>query len=475
MDDAEQFHPGDYAHEAQAQLVTRRRWSSVKRTFRRSFVVTVRVLVFELTRRWTKIWRKRPGSKPPHWAKDLTDIVGVINLAPTFLLMALAPGHFFRRTEQIRSYGSSVYKSPIKFVISAVPFIVGLHWLPIGWLYKTGLASSMSLGLRASRWGFDHLGCCSGLLLDAMLFFNARESWILGHTNLRIASLTLVGIPVWIPLVSGFVALTLALPYGLVGNARSLVSFLIPLDPKTYFRLRVNDYIWNTAYFAVYFTIAFPFCLLALYGLYHEALFPTLRLMKFGLLSLWLAATSVAFVASLLIGPYNELLKASVIVPTPLMLQIRLSQIAKLLQSVPIAIKIAQKGNTSPLERTIDSCNRECRSLRAMNARLMIRAVKGGDRWERKLTTEARKAFSGLRTYELSQAEQLPVSPVCKAQIAFVSDFLLSHGASDLPEVVPPKKPFLRRLGREVLFILGTALLISTILIFAIWWFVAKG
>jgi hypothetical protein len=197
--------------------------------------------------------------------------------------------------------------------------------------------------------------------------------------------------------------------------------------------------------------------------------------MKFGLLSLWLAAISIAFVASLLIGPYNELLKASVIVPTPLMLQIRLSQIAKLLQSVPIAIQIAQKGNRSPLERTIDSCNRECRSLRAMNARLMIRAVEGGDRWKRKLTTEVREAFSGLRTYELSQAEQLPVSLVCKAQIAFVSDFLLSNGASDLPEVVPPKKPFLRRLGREVLLILGTALLISTILIFAIWWLVAKG
>jgi hypothetical protein len=261
-----------------------------------------------------------------------------------------------------------------------------------------------------------------------MLFFHAGERWILGHTNLRIASLTLLGIPVWIPLVSSFVVLTLAFPYGLVRNAKSLVSFLIPLDPKTYFRLRLNDYIWNTVYFAVYFTIAFPFCLLALYGLYHEALFPTLRLMKFGLLSLWLAATSVAFVASLLIGPYNELLKASVIVPTPLMLQIRLSQIAKLLQSVRIAIQVAQKGNSSPLERTIDSCNRECRSLRALNARLMIRAGKAGDRWKRKLTTDVRKAFSGLRTYELSLAERLPVSLVCKAQIAFVSDFLLSMG-----------------------------------------------
>jgi len=254
-----------------------------------------------------------------------------------------------------------------------------------------------------------------------------------------------------------------------------LVSFLIPLDPKTYFRLRLNDYIWNTVYFAVYFTIAFPFCLLALYGLYHEALFPSMRVMKFGVLSLWITATSVAFVASLLVGPYNELLKASVIVPTPLMLQVRLAQIAKLLESVPIAIQIAQKGNCSPLERTIDSCNRECRSLRAMNARLAIRAAEAGDPWKRKLTTEVRKAFSGLRTYELRQAEKLPVSQACKAQIAFVSDFLLRRGASNLPQVTPPKKPFLRTLGWELVLIFGTALLISAVLLIAIWWFVGKG
>jgi hypothetical protein len=473
MDDAEQFHPGDYAHEGQPQPVTRRRWSWLKRTFQRPFLITARVLLFSLTTGWAKLWRKRPGSKPPHWAKDLLDLVDLVNLVPTFFVMALAPGHFFRRTKQIRECGSSVYKTPIKFVISAVPFIAGL----VGWLYEAGLAGSMSFAFRATLWGFVHVNCCDQRFLDvAMAFRYLREHLYLLHLNdVQIIALVLLGIPVWIALVSGFVALTLVFPYGLVGAAKSLASFLIPLDPKSYLRLRLNDYIWNTVYFAVYFTIAFPFCLLTLYGLYHEALFPTLRLMKFGLLNLWLSATSVAFVASVLIGPYNELLKASVIVPTPLMLQMRLSQIAKLLQTVPIAIQIAQKGNSSPLERTIDSCNRECSGLRTANARLMIRAAKAGDRWKRKLTTDLKKAFSCLRTYELSQAEKLPLSLVCKAQIAFVSDFLLSNGASNLPEVVPPKKPFLRRLGRKVLLILGTALLISTILIFAIWWFVGKG
>jgi len=475
MGDTDQIHPRDYASEGRAQTSAGQRRGWIRNTFRRSFVVTARRVLFALTTGWTKLWRKRPGSKPPHWAKDLSDIVGVVNLVPTFFVMALAPWHFFRRTAQIRRYGSSIYKTPIKFVISAVPFIVGLHWLSVGWLYKYGLVRSLGLGLRASGWGLLHFRCCDRFFLGSIGALLGGQRWVFYHaTDVQIVSLVLVGIPIWIPLVSGFVALTLVYPYGLVGAAKSLRSFLIALDPRTYFRIRLKDYAWNTVYFAVYFTIAFPFCLVALYGIYHEYLFPSSRLMHIGLLNLWFSATASAFAARLLVGPYNELLKASVIFPTPLMLRIELSKVAGLLEGASIDLKIAKKGNVAPLERTIDSCHRECGKLRAMNARWMVAAAKTGERCKRKLGRETKEAFSRLRTYELSQGKQFPVSPTCETQLAWVTDFLVSNGASELPEVVPPKKPLLRRVIREALLLVGIAVLISAILLFVIWWFVRK-
>ncbi len=470
MSDGDQVHSPDYTRDGWPQSAPDRHWSWLKRTFKRPFALTARVLIFALTTGWTKLWRKRPGSKPPHWAKDLLDIFDWFNLVPTFFIMALAPWHFFRRAAQIRKYGSTIYKTPIKFVVSAVPFIVG----PIGWLYKFEVLRFLGVGFRTSTWGFVNLDCCEGLFYALSLAFVRGEHWVRIHTELEVVSRVLLGIPVWIPLLSGFIAITLLFPYGLVSAAESLLLFLIPLDPKTYLRIRLSDYFWNTLYFAVYFTLALPFCLLVLYGIYHEFLYPSSRLMRIGFVNLWFMATSVSFVASLLIGPYNEVLQASVVVPTPLMLKIRLAKLEKLIKGISICTKIAQKGNVSPLEHAIDSCNYECKKLRAMNARLTIAAANAGDRWKHKLATDMKKAFSGIRTYDLSHTDCLPLSPLCKEQIAFVSDFLQRNGASDLPEVVVPKESFLRRFVRRGLFLLGIALVISAILLIPIWWFGRK-
>lgn len=475
MSDGDQVHSPDYSRDGRAQAAPERHWPwLLQRIFKRPFVVTARVLIFALTAGWIKFWRKRPGSKPPHWAKDLLDIFDWFNLVPTFFIMALAPWHFFRRAAQIRNYGSTVYKTPIKFVVSAVPFIVGLHWLAVGSLYKFEVVRSLRVGFRTSLWGFVNFDCCEELLYALSRAFVRGEHWVRIHTELEVVSRVLLGIPIWMPLLSGFIAITLLFPYALVNAAESLLLFLIPLDPKTYLRIRLSDYFWNALYFAVYFTLAFPFCLLALYGIYHEFLYPSSRLMRIGFVNLWFTATSVSFVASLLIGPYSELLQASVVIPTPLMLKIRLSKLGKLIKGIPICIKIAQKGNVSPLERAIDSCNYECKKLRAMNGRLTIAAANAGDRWKRKLATDMKKAFSGIRAYDLSQADYLPLSPLCKEQTEFVSDFLLSNGANNLPEVVLPKPPFLRRLVRRALILFGIALAISVILLIPIWWFGRK-
>jgi hypothetical protein len=443
---------------------------SIKRVLKRPFVVTARVLVFALTTGWTKLWRKRPGSKPPHWAKDVLDVLSWINLVPTFGVMALAPRHFFRRAAQIRKYGSSVYKTPIKFVISAIPFIVGLHWLPVGWLYRDWVKLFLSGSLNVAVRGWLREWCCATAFYGAMRAIERALHWSNKATDTSVVSAVLLGIPLWMPLVSCFVALVLLLPrMANLVSPRTILPLLTSADPKTYLRIRWQDYLWNLLYFAPYFVLAFPLCLFVLYGIYHEFWSPTISVLKFGPLRLWWMGAQSALAVSLITAPYNELLQASVIIPTPLMLKTRLSKIQELLEGMPFKIKGAEKGNVSLLEQAIDSCNGECRKLGRQNGRLAIAVGKAGDRWERKLAGDMRIAFSGIRIYPLSQAEKFPVSPMCKEQIAFVSDFLLRNGASDLPEVVPPKQTF-RMFLQRALLLFGIALLVSGILLIPIWW-----
>jgi hypothetical protein len=55
MDDADQIHPPDYGRDGSAKSVPRLRWSWRGPTFKRPFVVTARVLLFALTKGWTKL------------------------------------------------------------------------------------------------------------------------------------------------------------------------------------------------------------------------------------------------------------------------------------------------------------------------------------------------------------------------------------------------------------------------------------
>jgi hypothetical protein len=70
MRDGYQIHSPDYTCNGRRAQSAPDDWSWLRRTFKRPFVVTARVLIFALTTGWTKLWRTRPGSKPPHWAED---------------------------------------------------------------------------------------------------------------------------------------------------------------------------------------------------------------------------------------------------------------------------------------------------------------------------------------------------------------------------------------------------------------------
>jgi hypothetical protein len=242
------------------------RVSRIKQLVHRPFVVTLRKMLFRCRRRWKSLWLESTPPKPPHWIRDILDMFDWINLLPTFWLMALASRHFFRRTRTIRRYGSDLYKTPIKFVVSAIPFIVGLHWLSIGSWYRDGLYFLLDGVSAAAAWG-------------------AHEHWISEHTfsrwqeailgaadrlkcatDIHLVSTVLVGTPLWIPLVSCLVAVVLLLPRLFeYTKTRQILFFLVSADPRTYFRIRIQDYVWNMLYFAVYFLLVFPFCLLFLF------------------------------------------------------------------------------------------------------------------------------------------------------------------------------------------------------------------
>jgi hypothetical protein len=242
-------------------------WTSrVKQVFQRPLIVTLRLLLFSGRRKWAKFWRNRAGS-PPHWVKDLLDIFSWINLLPTFCVMTLAPRHFFRRTPTILTYGSTFYKTPIKFLVSAIPLTIGF----IAWMYRSGLVLFLHNGLDLAIHAIGNGKCCEDALLNVASAALKALRWLKSAPDIHVVSAVLMGIPVWVPLVSCLVALVLLLPrlFNAVGT-RTILPLLVSVDPKTYLRIRVRDYSWTLLYFAVYFVVAFPFCLLVLYGIYHE-------------------------------------------------------------------------------------------------------------------------------------------------------------------------------------------------------------
>jgi hypothetical protein len=190
--------------------------------------------------------------------------------------MAMASRHFFRRVPQLRKNKSHLYKTPLRFVISAMPFVVGLHWLPIGSLYRSGLKLVLVELEYVFTLALVHANCCLAAISHVLHLIDLPIGWLNSEstTGIRVISAVLLAIPLWMPIVSCFVAVVLLLPrmFNVVGT-KIILPFLVAVDPRTYWRIRGQDYWWSLMYFAVYLVVAFPVCLLALYTIYHEFVF----------------------------------------------------------------------------------------------------------------------------------------------------------------------------------------------------------
>jgi hypothetical protein len=385
--------------------------------------------------------------------------------------MAFAPRHFYRRTPEIRRCGGGPYKTPIKFVLSAVPFIVGLHWLPIAWLYRDGVEFVLKGGVHLAVRGVALDWCCFDKFTRAAIAGINALRWLQKAPDTRVVWLVLMGIPLWVPLVSCFVAFVLLLPrlFNAV-RTQTILPLLVSADPKTYIRLRWSDYGWNLFYFAVYFVLAFPICLLALYGIYHEFISPTMTVLRFGPLRLWWMGAQSALAVSLITGPYNELLQASVVIPTPLMHILRLSKLNEALEQFQGAVLLAQRGNISAIERVAAECDSECNRLRARNKRLAKRAERGGRKFTEKLSGDLTAAFARLNVSFLLQAQHFPVSALCSQRLAALREFLISNGAKSQSRPPAPVVPITQRIARDSVFVLLGALLVLSIVWLLVYW-----
>jgi hypothetical protein len=440
----------------------------LKRIFHRPLLVTLTYWLLQARRRWANYWRKRSESRPPHWIRDLLELLDWVNLLPTFCMMAFAPGHFFRRTPEIRKYDSKLYKTPIKFLISAIPFVLGLHWLPVGWFYREGLNQLFLRSLNLALGAPLKLRCCDYSSILIARAITKVLVWVDKATDTRVVSAVLLWLPFWVPLISLLVAFILLLPRLFnVLSTRTILPLLVSVDPRTYLRLRIRDYVWNLSYFAVYFLLAFPICLLLLYAIYDEFLSPSWAVLKFGPLRLWWMGAQSALAVSLITWPYNELLQASVVIPTPLMQTLRFSRLKELLDGFKGLDVLARLGNLKAIEYHARLCGEECTRLRSEYARL-AKATARSSKWSAKFSRETHLSFSQLNIYYLAEIQPLVVSQESQEILSGLRDFLVSSGASYQAPVVDPKVPWTRRIARDALLVaVGVPLFLATLWLIA--------
>jgi hypothetical protein len=251
--------------------------------------------------------------------------------------------------------------------------------------------------------------------------------------------------------------------FNVVGT-KAILPFLVAVDPRTYLRIRGQDYWWSLMYFAVYFVLAFPVCLLALYTIYHEFYFPSNKLMQIGPLRLWWMGTQSALAASIVTAPYNELLRAAVVIPTPLMQTVQFSKLGQLLDEMKICVQLGRSGKCAPVERNALLCEAEFKQIARQNKNDIRKAAKRSSRWVARLSKETIGRFGRLNVHSLLEAQRLPLSPEILRRMAALSDQLLERGATNLQPVVPVKVPIARRIARDMLLVaVGVCVLLVAI------------
>jgi hypothetical protein len=128
-----------------------------------------------------------------------------------------------------------------------------------------------------------------------------------------------------------------------VVSDETLNRFRVSLEWRTYRRLDTELFFWNLLYFSVYFLVTFPFVLVG-----HRAAFgnPSWPFRHIGVFVIWQVGMRVGFVASVVVSPYTEMSRGSLRLPAPLLRELQIAPLNKLLMQLQKFVEFGSKMQT---------------------------------------------------------------------------------------------------------------------------------
>jgi hypothetical protein len=248
-------------------------------------------------RRWRGYERRLFGARAPHWFQDT---IGSINwlkplkYIPTFAAILFVPAHFFRRAPRLRFGRSGPFMRPLAFFWGSIALLAVSGTIDV---YNRDLSLDLSFA-----------------------------DWIDGYVRQRgagLAFLLWITSPVWLAILS-----LVLFPFAwwlYMGDwlDTNPTLCLVALAPSTYLAIVWRKLFWNSLYFAVYLLPVVPAI---------ASVAPALTAVRGA--SFVDKAMMLMPLVWIVVRPYVAMLKASVDVPTRIMLAAEIENVASRARAV---------------------------------------------------------------------------------------------------------------------------------------------
>jgi hypothetical protein len=245
----------------------------------------------------------------------------------------------------------------------------------------------------------------------------------------QLIAAVLVLTPLWIPTFSILAHIILLIPWAAnMVSDETLNRFRVPLDWRTYWRLDTELFFWNLLYFSVYFLVTFPFVLLGLSAAFGNLSWPFRHI---GVFVIWQAG----IVASIVVLPYTEMLRGSLRLPTPLLRELQIAPLKKLLMQLQkfaeFGSKMQTKQGYKALRYYLTQIEMECTRLRIVlvqeNAKPAWR-----DKWKNTFLIERKNSLSKLSMEPLIRLQTWPIDEPTLQQLGTCVECIRSVRADAL-------------------------------------------
>ncbi|HMJ81640.1 MAG TPA: hypothetical protein VK504_00645 [Vicinamibacterales bacterium] len=270
-------------------------------------------------------------ARTPHWFRDTVGLLSYfkpLKYLPTFAAILLVPSHFFRRVPRILAGASTPYMTPIGF-------------------FSGSIALSLVAGL---------------LDVDRMVWLIVVEEFLATHgtppafpAGPYLAVLLWISSPVWLAIMSLLLFIPLGVAHGLGYTEKIPDLCVVPLAPSTYREMVWQRLFWNSLYFGVYFLPILPVFVV---GVLSAVNTPAVGLYRIGPVRLWQMAATLGGVAWIVVRPYVSMLRASVRMPTRLMLAVDVEEVAAKARSLS---RFPSEDSANKLQRQFAATRRALR------------------------------------------------------------------------------------------------------------------